>query len=85
MASLKHPHPEMAARARARREHLGLPKNQLAVLLDVGTGRISQIEAEGLDSISGAVRWADVLQMDPIELIFGSGASPAPSKTKKGK
>ena len=71
MAKQSQPNPEMGARAKARREALGIKKNELAVTLDIGTGRITQMEQDGVDGLALARRWAEALQMDPQELVFG--------------
>jgi transcriptional regulator with XRE-family HTH domain len=82
MAKQKEPNPEMGARAKARREALGIAKNEMAVTLDIGTGRLSQMEADGVDGISLIRRWAAALDMDPQELAFGA---PEPAKKKGAK
>lgn len=71
MAIQSSPNPEMGARARARREALGIPKNVMAVRMGFGTHRLTQIEATGVDGIALSRRWAEALDMDVQELIFG--------------
>lgn len=78
MAKQQTPNPEMGARAKERREALGMPKNQLAVALDISTTRVSQMEQDGVESISTVRRWAEALDMDPQVLVFGE-----PEATKK--
>lgn len=82
MASPSCPNPEMGARAKSRREALGIQKNEMAVRLDIGTNRLSQIEREGVDGIALATRWAAALDMDVQDLVFGT---PEPTKKKKAK
>jgi transcriptional regulator with XRE-family HTH domain len=83
MAKQKELNPEMGARAKARREQLGIPKNQLAVTLDISTTRVSQMEQDGVDGISTIRRWADALQMDPQDLAFGEPEAPKKKASKK--
>lgn len=73
MAKADCPNPQMGARARARREYLGIKKNELALALDIGTSRLSQMEIHGVDRLSLVTRWAEVLEMSAAELAFGKG------------
>lgn len=84
MAKQEELNPEMGQRARERREYLGIPKNEFAVKLGIGTNRVSALEREGCDSIKKTRRWAEALGMDPADLAFGPGTIH-PSTPKKGK
>lgn len=72
--------PEMGLRARARRIELDLSVLDLAQILEVGTGRITQMELHGAEGLSTIRRWANALGMAPQELAFGT-----PAEVKKGK
>lgn len=61
----------MGARGKARREELGITKDELAKSLKVTRQRVVQMEAEGIVHIDGSRRWAEALQMDVAELMFG--------------
>ena len=63
--------PAMGARARKRREELGLDTKQLAHALDITSTRLNQMESDGVQSIDLARVWADALSMDCATLIFG--------------
>lgn len=73
MTTQREPNPEMGARAKARREALGIEKNQLAVTLGCGTTRISAMEKDGVENLSRIVEWANALDMNPVYLAFGKG------------
>lgn len=64
-------HPEIGARAKARREELGLSVLDMAVLLQLGTNRVTQLEREGAEGITLLTKWAEALQMNPKHLVFG--------------
>lgn len=64
--------PEMGARARAQRERLGLSKISVASALDLGTGRLSQMERDGVEGLSLITQWAKALQLTPADLAFGT-------------
>lgn len=76
-AKIANPNPAMAARGRARREQLGLEKNTVAVRLDIGTTRLTQMETDGVEGLSAITRWAEALDMDPRELAFGKPTKKA--------
>jgi transcriptional regulator with XRE-family HTH domain len=76
MAYKSPPNPEMGARAKARREYLLIPKNEFAVMMNISSQRLSQIETDGVSTIELACKWAAALDMPAPELIFGK---------KKGK
>jgi transcriptional regulator with XRE-family HTH domain len=71
MAKQARPNPAMGSRARARRVSLGLTIGELAVMLGISSSRLSQIELEGVESISFIQEWARNLDMPAEELAFG--------------
>jgi hypothetical protein len=73
--------PGMAERGRARREQLGMSKTELALKLNIGTGRLNQMELEGVEGLSTIERWAKALNMDRVELCFGEPVQPGRGKT----
>lgn len=76
VAKQSEPNPEMGARAKERREYLGLSKTEVALQLGVGTSRISQMEQDGVDGLALMRRWAEALDMDPQDLVFGTPEAP---------
>jgi len=79
-AAINNTNPDMGARGRSRRVELGMSKQELADLLDVGIKRVSQMEQHGCEGLTAIERWAKALRMDPQELIFGR---PEPSRRKR--
>lgn len=72
--------PEMAARGKARREELGITPKRLAQIMDLTSNRIHQLETDGAASLGVVRKWAEALEMDPAELVFGA---PEPKKGKR--
>ena len=64
---------EMAQRARALREELGLTINDLAVKMGRTYQCIHGMEREGILSLRVVLEWADALQVTPDKLAFGDG------------
>lgn len=64
--------PELGARAKARRETLGLSRVKLAAILEVGSQRLWQMELDGVESLSIITRWANALGLSPQDLAFGT-------------
>lgn len=72
----------MGARGRARREALGLTKQQMAETLDIGLSRMNQMETDGVQGLTVIRQWADALGLDPQDLAFGTPELDAPKKKK---
>jgi transcriptional regulator with XRE-family HTH domain len=74
--------PEMAARGKARREELGLSPKDLSFRMNLTSNRVHQLETQGALSLTVIRKWAEALDMDAAELVFGV---PEPKPAKKGK
>lgn len=67
----------MGARAKARREELGLTVNEVAIKMGRTYQCIYGMERSGIESLRVVLEWAEALGMSPQELAFGGKTQSA--------
>lgn len=65
----------MGARAKARREELGLTVNEVAIKMGRTYQCIYGMERSGIESLRVVLEWAEALDMSADRLAFGAGSA----------